>query len=50
MIMDMLGSEEARSAILEYYQHSHEPGAVEVAVEDYKNGRSDNSSESVKLW
>ena len=34
MIMDMLQSEEARKAILSYYQHSGEPEAVRTAIEE----------------
>ena len=34
MILDMLKSEEARIAILSYYQDSDEPRAVRTAIED----------------
>lgn len=32
--MDMLRSEEARTAILSYYQDSDEPDAIKIAIED----------------
>ncbi len=35
-IMDMLGSDEARAAILTYYQKSDEPEAVENAIEEVR--------------
>lgn len=34
MIMDMLGSEEARTAILSHYQKSDEPEAISEAIEE----------------
>lgn len=34
VIIDMLGSEEARAAILSYYQASDEPDAVESAIKE----------------
>ena len=37
VIMDMLGSEEERMAILDYYQRSDEPQAVENAIEEVCN-------------
>ena len=37
VIMDMLGSEEERVAILNYYQKSDEPQAVENAIEEVCN-------------
>ena len=35
--MDMLGREEERMAILDYYQKSDEPQAVENAIQDVCN-------------
>ena len=37
VIMDMLGSEEERMAILTFYQESDEPQAVENAIEEVCN-------------
>ena len=37
VIMDMLGSEEERMAILDYYQKSDEPQAVKTAIEEVCN-------------
>lgn len=37
VIMDMLGGEEERMAILNYYQESDEPQAVENAIEEVCN-------------
>ncbi len=34
MVLDMLQSEEARTAILSYYQDSDEPEAIRTAIED----------------
>ena len=41
MIMDMLGSEEERLAILSYYQKSDEPQAVQNAIEEVCNSVDD---------
>ena len=46
--MDMLGSKEARAAILNYYQNSDEPEAVENAIEKVRSmGRESVSSNQV---
>ena len=37
VIMDMLGSEEERMTILDYYQKSDEPQAVKNAIEEVCN-------------
>ncbi len=43
--MDMLGSEEARAAILSFYRSSDEPEAVENAIEEVRSmGRESVSS------
>lgn len=36
VIMDMLGSEDARAAVLAYYQNTSEPAAVLNAINDYQ--------------
>ena len=36
VIMDMLGSEDARTAVLKYYQNTSEPEAVQNAINDYQ--------------
>ena len=41
VIMDMLGSEEERMAILSYYQESDEPQAVQNAIEAVCNSVDD---------
>ena len=41
--MDMLGSEEERMAILNYYQESDEPQAVENAIEEVCNSVDDEN-------
>ena len=43
VIMDMLGSEEERMAILNYYQESDEPQAVENAIEEVCNSVDDEN-------
>ena len=44
VIMDMLGSENARTAILNYYQNSDEPQAVENAIEEVRSVGRDTST------
>ena len=44
VIMDMLGSVEARAAILNYYQNSDEPQAVENAIEEVRSVGRDTST------
>lgn len=47
-IMDMLGSEESRNAILNYYQHTHEPQAVKIAIEECKINMCDVNTGAIK--
>ena len=48
-IMDMLGSEECRIAILNYYNCTQERVAVCRAIEDGKNGTESGTDKQKKL-
>lgn len=48
--MDMLGSEDARTAILKYYQNTSEPEAVQNAINDYRAGTGQCGARDATQW